>query len=382
MSLQSTKPNRLTILVADDDPVARRVVVRTLSTRYQVLEACDGLEAMALFEQAQPDFVLLDVDMPGKTGVEAAEAMRATCGERFVPILLLSALDEVSTLVEGLARGADDFLPKPFNLKVFESKLSVFRRMGDAQARLREQNRELASYREQNEVEHQLAQEVFDRIRARGAGDDPNVRMSASALAMFNGDVALTTRTPSHRFRWLLGDVAGHGLAGAIGTVPMSSIFYRTAKNDRSMSLSVTLLNDELYGTLPPRLFCATLVFELDPARKKLTVINCGMPDALVLRPNGTLVSLASKNVPLGITRTLDPVFETLEVEAGCRVFAVSDGVVECTNPAGEMFGTERLRETVCSAPAGLAFDAVLEQVRHFSQGTQSDDVSIVEVLI
>jgi serine phosphatase RsbU (regulator of sigma subunit) len=308
--------------------------------------------------------------------------MRAMSGERFVPILLLSALDEVSTLVEGLARGADDFLPKPFNLKVFESKLAVFRRMGDAQARLREQNRELARYREQTEVEHQLAQEVFDRIRARGAGDDPNVRMSASALAMFNGDVAITTRTPSHRFRWLLGDVAGHGLAGAIGTVPMSSIFYRTAKNDRSLSLSVTVLNDELYGTLPPRLFCATLVFELDPSRQKLTVINCGMPDALVLRPNGAVVALRSKNLPLGITGTLDPIFETLDVEAGTRVIAVSDGVVECSDPSGKMFGADRLRETICSAPPGHAFDAVLDHVRRFSQGTQSDDVSIVEVLI
>jgi serine phosphatase RsbU (regulator of sigma subunit) len=373
---------RLKILVADDDPIARHVVARTLRARFEVTEACDGQQAIDLFAAQDFDFVLLDVEMPRKTGVEATEEMRALSQERFVPIILLSALEEVSTMVEGLARGADDFLPKPFNARVFESKLAVFLRIRDAQQRLRDQNQVLAQYQERTETEHLLAQEVFGRILARGAQHEPRVRISASALAMFNGDIALTARTSTDRFRWLLADVAGHGLVGAIGTVPLSSMFYRTAKSNRTLIDAVGVINEELHDTLPSSLFCACLAFELDPTRSQLTVINCGMPDAYLVTAAGAVRALRSQNLPLSVVTGFEAICEVIPVEPGMRIFAVSDGIVECTAPDGEMFGAERLEKLLAQTPADEAFDAVLAQVRAFSCGSQSDDVSIVEVMV
>jgi serine phosphatase RsbU (regulator of sigma subunit) len=373
---------RLKILVADDDPIARHVVARSLRARFEVTEASDGQQAIDLFAGQLFDFVLLDVEMPRKTGVEAAEEMRALCQERFVPIILLSALEEVSTMVEGLARGADDFLPKPFNARVFESKLAVFLRIRDAQQRLRDQNQVLAQFQERTETEHLLAQEVFGRILARGAQHEHRVRISASALAMFNGDIALTARTASDRFRWLLADVAGHGLVGAIGTVPLSSMFYRTAKHDRTLTDALGVINEELHDTLPSSLFCACLAFELDATRSQLTVINCGMPDAYVVTPGGAVRALRSQNLPLSVVTGFEATCEVIAVEPGTRILAVSDGIVECTDPGGEMFGAERLEKLLASAPPDEAFDAVLEQVRAFCRGSQSDDISIVEVLV
>jgi two-component system, HptB-dependent secretion and biofilm response regulator len=373
---------RLKVLVADDDLVARRLVVGTLRNRFQVIEASNGREAVELFEAKQPDFVLLDVDMPIMSGVEATVAMRAMIGDRYVPILLLSALDEVSTLVAGLAHGADDFLPKPFNARVFDSKLLVFLRIREMQNRLREQNEQLEGFRARTQEEHALAQEIFTRQQTRGAGEDPRVRISASAMALFNGDVALTARTPSGRFRWLLADVAGHGLAGAIGTVPVTSAFYRCTKHELSLATTVSQINDELRSTLPPRLFCAASAFELDPSRRELTVINCGMPDAEVLQADGTLLHLGSLNVPLGIIDQLEPQAQTLHVEAGTRVIAVSDGVIECVDAAGAMLGPDHFRAVLARGPSELAFERVLETVRQFTGGAQSDDVSVLEVLV
>ncbi len=373
---------RLKVLVADDDLVARRLVVGTLRNRFQVIEASNGREAVELFQSTQPDFVLLDVDMPIMSGVEATVAMRELIGDRYVPILLLSALDEVSTLVAGLAHGADDFLPKPFNARVFDSKLLVFLRIREMQNRLREQNDQLEGFRARTQEEHALAQEIFTRQQTRGAGEDARVRVSASAMALFNGDVALTARTPSGRFRWLLADVAGHGLAGAIGTVPVTSAFYRCAKHDLSLAITVAQINDELRSTLPPRLFCAASAFELDPARGELTVINCGMPDAEVLSVDGSLVHVPSQNVPLGIIDQLEPQAQTLAVKAGTRVIAVSDGVVECVDAAGAMLGVDHFRAVLARGATDLAFERVLETVRQFTGGEQSDDVSVLEVLV
>jgi two-component system, HptB-dependent secretion and biofilm response regulator len=373
---------RLKVLVADDDRVARRVVVGTLRGRFEVCEASDGVEAVELFRANHIDVVLLDVEMPRMGGVEAAEVIRGLAGTRLVPILLVSGLEEVPTLIRGLAHGADDFLAKPFNPKVFDSKLSVFLRFRDMQERLLEQNRELSAFRQRTEEEHALAKEVFARILERGALSDPRVRVSASPLSMFNGDVVLTSQMPDGGFRWMLADVAGHGLSGAIGTVPVTTLFYRKTRDGLDLRALLAAMNEELRANLPPRLLCAAAAMELDPARRTLTVCNAGMPDILLLRRDGSLLSIGSKNVPLAITSTFEAEVDTFAVEAGERVFAVSDGVVECRSPGGEMFGSERLFDALTSVPPEDAFANLLESTSLFSDGTQSDDVSVLEVRV
>ena len=373
---------RLKVLVADDDRVARRLVVGSLRGRFEVVEASDGVEAVDLFRAETPDIVLLDVDMPRMNGVDAAGAMRELAGDRFVPILLVSALDAVPTLVAGLARGADDFLPKPFSPRVFDSKLSVFLRIRDMQERLKDQMRELSAYRQKTEEEHALAQEVFARILERGAINDPRVKVAASPLSMFNGDVVLTAQTPSGAFRWMLADVTGHGLSGALGTVPLATIFYRKTRDGLELPRRLTAMNEELRANLPSRLFCAAAALELDPDRRRLTVCNAGMPDVLVLRASGELTALSSKNVPLAVTSTFDAEYDVLEVAPGERIFAVSDGVVECQNPQGEMFGAARLHAALVVGPPDEAFATLLAETAAFSEGLQSDDVSVLEVRV
>jgi len=373
---------RLKVLVADDDRVARLLVVGSLRGRFEVVEASDGVEAVEAFKAETPDFVLLDVDMPRMSGVDAASVMREMAGDRFVPILLVSGLDEIPTLVDGLAHGADDFLSKPFNPRVFDSKLSVFLRIRDMQERLRDQMRELSIYRQKTEEEHALAQEVFARILERGAIGDPRVKVAASPLSMFNGDVVLTAHMPDGGFRWMLADVTGHGLSGAIGTVPLTTLFYRKTREGMNLPSMLAAMNEELKANLPPRLFCAAAALELDAQRHHLTVCNAGMPDVLLLRANGQLTTFPSKNLPLAITSTFVAELDTLEVEADERVFTVSDGVVECQSPLGEMFGSTRLHAALTSGPPELAFSALLDATSEFSEGLQSDDVSALEVRV
>lgn len=371
---------KLKVLVADDDAVARRVVVGTLRGRFEIYEAADGAQALEAFVAHEPDLVLLDVDMPIKNGVEVAEQMRSLAGDRYVPILLVSGMDEVSTLVEGLSRGADDFLPKPFNRRVFDSKLAVILRIRDMQERLRDQMRELEQFRQTTQEEHALAQEVFGRILARGS-QGRGLRVSASPLAMFNGDVVLTSATPAGGFRWMLADVAGHGLSGAIGTVPLSSLFHRSTNHGYTLREVLIAMNEELRAMLPSRLFCAAVALELDPSRKRLTVCNAGMPDVQVLQA-GQLRHVGSKNLPLAILDHMDPQFDVLEVEPGDRVFTVSDGIIECQDSQGQMFGVERLCELLTTGTPETAFDRLLAAVSAFSGGLQSDDVSVTEVTL
>ena len=103
------------IVVADDEPDIRRLVSFTLRRRgYEVIEADNGEDALALVTSERPQLVVLDVMMPRMTGHEVARALRARPDTSDVPILMVSAKGQESEVRDGLASGAIGYLIKPF----------------------------------------------------------------------------------------------------------------------------------------------------------------------------------------------------------------------------------------------------------------------------
>jgi DNA-binding response OmpR family regulator len=102
-----------TVLVVDDEPIVRDVVVRYLEREgYETLEAGDGEEARRLLEREPPSLVVLDVMLPGVGGLELCRWIRARSE---VPIVMLTALGEETDRIVGLELGADDYITKPFS---------------------------------------------------------------------------------------------------------------------------------------------------------------------------------------------------------------------------------------------------------------------------
>ncbi|MCL6638969.1 MAG: response regulator, partial [Firmicutes bacterium] len=103
------------ILVIDDDKKITALLRRALSFEgYDVIVAGNGEEGLKLAAAHDPDLVVLDVLMPGMDGWQVCRRLRAEGG---VPVLMLTARDEVSDRVRGLELGADDYLIKPFALE-------------------------------------------------------------------------------------------------------------------------------------------------------------------------------------------------------------------------------------------------------------------------
>jgi len=104
------------LVVVDDDPVSRRWVIDTLGKAgYEVVEGTDGQQALSLARDERPDLLLLDVEMPGMGGPEVCRIIKGNKSFGFLPIILMTARDDVQTKVEGLELGADDYLIKPLN---------------------------------------------------------------------------------------------------------------------------------------------------------------------------------------------------------------------------------------------------------------------------
>ncbi len=121
---------QIKILVAEDDENIRTGLTDTLESEdYAVIEACDGQEALDLFERESFDLVLLDVMMPGKNGFDVCKAIRSK--DECIPIIMLTAKGEEIDKVVGLKLGADDYITKPFGIHELLARIgAVLRRSG------------------------------------------------------------------------------------------------------------------------------------------------------------------------------------------------------------------------------------------------------------
>src|SRR5919108_4642835 len=119
---------RVKILVVDDERAVRDSLRRALELEgYDVDLAADGREALGRLEaEAEPDAVILDVLMPGLDGLEVCRRLRRS-GSR-LPVLMLTARDEVQNRVAGLDAGADDYVTKPFALEELFARLRALLR--------------------------------------------------------------------------------------------------------------------------------------------------------------------------------------------------------------------------------------------------------------
>ncbi|MBI3964976.1 MAG: response regulator [Chloroflexi bacterium] len=103
------------IVVADDEADIRRLIAFTLRRRgYLVLEASSGDAALELIRAERPDLVVLDVMMPGLTGLEVAQALALDPTTAGIPVVMLSARGQVTEVEAGIASGARTYLVKPF----------------------------------------------------------------------------------------------------------------------------------------------------------------------------------------------------------------------------------------------------------------------------
>ncbi|MDJ0675793.1 MAG: response regulator transcription factor [Calothrix sp. MO_167.B42] len=103
------------LLVEDETKLARFVEIELMSEGYQVSVAHDGITGLTLLRESTPNLAILDWMLPELTGVELCRRLRATGSK--IPIILLTAKDEVESRVAGLDAGADDYLIKPFSME-------------------------------------------------------------------------------------------------------------------------------------------------------------------------------------------------------------------------------------------------------------------------
>lgn len=374
------------ILIVDDDRTNLTVLRRFLEKDgHRVVEATDGLAAVELFAREQPDMVLMDVMMPVLDGYEATRRIKAACGERFVPVIFVTALTDDQALAKCVECGGDDFLTKPYNRVIIRAKVEAMARIGALHRQLGAQNTELEEYKEETERELQLARHIFFAATSRKPRAAPYLQHWERALGHFSGDLLCYEHCPCGRLHVMLADFTGHGLAAAIGALPAADIFYSMTLKGFGIADIAAEINKKLNFYLPTGHFCSACLIAIDVNRGLMEVWNGGMPPVLVLDSAAHIHRrIDSSKLPLGVAALgeFDRGTETLPLDGVESLLVYSDGLVEARNAGDEEFQAAGLEQAVAAAgAAGAVFDLVKQRVADFIGPCRpTDDISLLEI--
>jgi CheY-like chemotaxis protein len=352
------------ILVADDDPVIQRVIKTVLlKAGHRVLQALDGLEALALFRQEAPDLVLTDYHMPGLNGIELCRQITQERGTRFVPVLMLTSGQEDHLLAESLAAGAMEFITKPIGIEELRCRV-------EAVATMTAMHQALATAQEHAQQENSLVKHLLERLTKPGLAQMPgSFAMETHQTERVNGDACAYTSSWNGAHLGLLCDATGHGLVAGVSTIPVVDTFLAMASRDISLKTIYQSVNTKLLRLLPVGRFVCLLLIRIDPQEGVLEVLNAGMPD-LLLHRKGTedLRYFASQNLPAGVSPLAQDIrVDEVGISPGDRLFMYSDGL-------GDLLSDEIIASVFLTRSKADSLPMINERLRKALRGALGND--------
>jgi len=153
------------VLVVDDEPISLEVVAQQLKIQnITVTKSVDGIDALEKISNGlQPDLILLDVVMPGKSGIEVCKELRHQFSSNELPIIMLTGQDQVSDIVNGLEAGANDYLTKPVSNNELMARLKTHFHIASLSKSLKKANERVEKQKRKLEIRNSFIKKTFGR---------------------------------------------------------------------------------------------------------------------------------------------------------------------------------------------------------------------------
>ncbi len=191
------------ILVVEDNNDMRHFIMKNLKRRFRVLEAHNGAEGYEIATEKIPDLVVSDIIMPGTDGIQLCKKLKKDILTSHIPVVLLTALNSIDNQIEGLETGADEYISKPFNYKLFETRVD---NLIMSRKRLRERFSKEIEIESKDFTLNWRDQEFLDKIIkiVQEKISEPNLSVEnlsknagMSRIHFYRKITALTDQTPS-----------------------------------------------------------------------------------------------------------------------------------------------------------------------------------------
>ncbi len=342
-----------TVLVVEDSIAERvRLVAMLGKLDYRILEASNGLEAIAQLEKNRVDIVISDWRMPGMDGFELCKKVKATTD--LAPyFILLTGQKTVSDLVAAMDAGADDFIAKPFAVEELRVRLNAGRRIIDLRHSLCVKNEQLShSLARESETLAQLKEDlVAAETLQRALLPDPcGLPAGVTMLHYFKGasgvagdSYNIVTLSPTQIAFYLI-DVSGHGIRSAMLSFYATQLLSNTSKPDLgSTALPVPSqvaqeLNQRFLAEFDDGDYLTMVYGVLDIATGQGSFCQAGHPNPFLLDHESDAPEiLGSQGFPIGMLEEATYEDVTFELKPGHRLVLTSDGLFSCRMASGQL---------------------------------------------
>ena len=379
-----TDSKKIKILAVDDNIVNIKVLSQyLLKQEYDVIPASSGEEAIEKFKSDDPDIILMDIMMGGMNGLEATAKIKALAGDKWVPVIFMSALVSEEDKIKGLDVGGDDYITKPIEFNILGAKLKAVQRISDIQYKLSETMSELQQYKKAEEREQEMAYDLMESLFDTGHLEGSTFHVWHIPATRFSGDLIVAQKYSEDRYYILHADSTGHGLTAALPLLPVSQTFYHMAKEGYGIGQIAKRMNKQLKNIMPINRFVAITVVLVDYSNNMVEVWNGGNPPVFVKNENKEIIKkIDSTHLALGILpdEAFDETTTFVKCEGNNSVVLYSDGLVEAENANGKPFDENMLLDVLKTDTNGPALrnDIVDAVTEHLGGGKAHDDMSLI----
>jgi phosphoserine phosphatase RsbU/P len=376
------------LLVVDDSDTGRDLLSRRLEREgYRVTPASNGREALERLRAEPFDLVLLDILMPEMNGYQVLERMKGDPALRHLPVIMISALDEIDAVVRCIEMGAEDYLSKPFSPVLLRARIGACL--------------EKKRLRDQEQRTHQALIESQQRLAAELAEAAEYVR--SLLPAPLSGELATEWQfVPSSQlggdsfgYHWIdaehfaiyLLDACGHGVGPALLSVSAMNCLRAQMLPDTDFCQPgevLRALNRTFQMREQNNTYFTIWYGVYHRGERRLTYASGGHPPAILL-PGGACaaVPLRTRGPIIGALPDVPYKSESCVLEQPSRLFVFSDGAYEVTRPDGAMLTLDEFTALLSQPPEpGVAtVDRVLHAIQELhGSSSLEDDFSLVQV--
>jgi serine phosphatase RsbU (regulator of sigma subunit) len=384
----TSEPDHL--LVVDDNKVNRMLLTHSLEQQgYCVSTAVDGCEALELLQTGAFDLVLLDIEMPQMNGYQVLSSMKRDLRLRHIPVIMVTAVDEMDSAICCIEMGAEDYLPKPFNPILLRARIGA--------------SLEKKHLRDKEQLYLKSLERELEIGRAIQAGFLPTelpqatgweITAALKSAREVAGDFYDAFHLESEqKICLIIADVCDKGVGAALFMTLFRSLLRFTigatdALKERSteskLQYAASLTNNYIANTHGyTGMFATVFCGLLDPSAGTLIYINAGHESPLIVDSAGNCRATLRRTGPaLGAIPDVEFAVREVQLQPGELFFAFTDGVPDALDPLGNSFGRERM---VSSLRADISADALLTSIAtkvqgHIAEAEQFDDITLLIV--
>jgi sigma-B regulation protein RsbU (phosphoserine phosphatase) len=377
------------ILVVDDNEGNRDMLMRQLERQgHTVASAENGCAALDRLRAEPFDLVLLDLMMPVLDGHGALLEIKGDPALRHLPVIMISALDELSSVVRCIERGAEDYLPKPFNPTLLRARIGA----GLEKKRFRDQER--LYVRTIEETQKRLASELAEAenyvrsiLPARITGPVATDWRLIPSTELGGDSFGYHWIDPDHFALYLL-DVCGHGVGAALLSVTAINVLRNAALpgvDFRDPGAMLTALNEAFLMEKQNDMYFTIWYGVWRPSTRTIRFASAGHPPALLATPqaDGSARVDPLKGVGLILGGMSGATYRTFEhrIPGAARLYVVSDGTYEIERPDGTMWDVAEFQSFFATPPppGESELDGLFARAKAVrGAGSLDDDFSIM----